>query len=130
MKKIVVVALTALTFCMMTGTLLACEGNCTCGCKEGKECTCNKTGVEKNCECARPDANVQDELGNLRNNPCLIIVDVNGDRKPNPQKGRYSYKVPSHAGRSRILDVFPVVVTDVNAYPYGVVGQRALFQHN
>ncbi len=80
--------------------------------------------------CARPAANIQDDTGAVRNLPCLLIVDVNGERKPNPRKLRDSYKVPGVGGRSKILDVFPIIITDVNAYPYGVVGQRAMFQHD
>ena len=84
---------------------------------------------EHNSNCARPGANVQDDTGTEKSLPCLIIVDVNGERKPNPRKMRDSYKVPGVSGRSKILDVFPIIVTDINAYPYGVVGQRAMFQH-
>lgn len=83
-----------------------------------------------NAHCARPAANIQDDAGGYANNPCLIIVDVNGERKPNPRKARDSYKVPSTNGRSKILDVFPIIVTDVNAYPFGIVAQRAMFQHD
>ena len=85
---------------------------------------------ENNEKCARIGANVEDDSGKSLNDPCLIIVDVNGERKPNPTKTRKSYKVPSATGRSKILDVFPIIITDVNAYPYGVVAQRALFQHD
>ncbi len=58
------------------------------------------------------------------------MVDVNGQRKPNPRKTSGSYKVPSPSGRSRLLDVFTIIITDINAYPYGIVGQRAMFQHD
>ncbi|MBR3605048.1 MAG: type II secretion system protein [Candidatus Gastranaerophilales bacterium] len=87
-----------------------------------------------NGKCARPDGNVQDDLGVTYNLPCLVIVDVNGQRRPNPLKdgrgGGTSYKVPGTGGRSKILDVFPIIITDINAYPFGVVGQRAMFQHD
>ena len=85
-----------------------------------------------NSKCARYDlaVAVQDDAGANMTRPCLIVVDVNGQRKPNPQKTAGSYKVPSPTGRSKVLDVFPIIVTDVAAYPFGVVGQRALFQHD
>ena len=83
-----------------------------------------------NGKCARTGYNMQDDAGAYLNNPCLIIVDVNGERKPNPSKARASYKVPATTGRSKILDVFPIIVTDVNAYPFGIVAQRAMFQHD
>ncbi|MBQ8847769.1 MAG: type II secretion system protein [Candidatus Gastranaerophilales bacterium] len=88
------------------------------------------TFVDGNFECARPGVKVQNELGVDKSTPCLIIVDVNGQRKPNPREDGKSYKVPKASGRSRILDVFPIIITDINAYPYGVVGQRAMFQHD
>ena len=77
---------------------------------------------------------IYDNAGTERTKPCLIVVDVNGERKPNPQKklaGAYQpYKVPKPAANARILDVFTIMVTDKNAVPYGVVGQKAMFQHN
>lgn len=83
-----------------------------------------------NAKCAFPGARVQDEMGDEYNDPCLIIVDVNGQRKPNPRKTKGSYKVPKSTGRSKILDVFPIIITDRNAYPFGIVAQRAMFQHD
>ncbi len=80
-------------------------------------------------KCARTGEKIQDDSGTPRDKPCLVIVDVNGERKPNPNKNRNSYKVPATTGSSKILDVFPIVITDINAYPFGIVGQRALFQH-
>ena len=81
-------------------------------------------------KCASPGAKIQDDLGKEYSLPCLVIVDVNGQRRPNPRKTKGSYKVPAATGRSKILDVFPIIVTDKNAYPYGVVAQRAMFQQN
>jgi len=88
------------------------------------------TWATKNFKCAIPAGNVQDDTGATYNDPCLIIVDVNGQRRPNPRKQKGSYKVPGTGGRSKILDVFPIIITDRNAYPYGVVAQRAMFQHD
>ena len=88
------------------------------------------TFATNNAKCATPGGKIQDELGTEYNDPCLIIVDVNGDRKPNPRKTKGSYKVPAATARSKVLDVFPIIVTDKNAYPYGVVAQRAMFQHD
>lgn len=83
-----------------------------------------------NGNCATPGGNIQDDLGVTWDKPCLVIVDVNGQRRPNPRKTRGSYKVPGATGRSKILDVFPIIVTDKNAYPFGIVAQRAMFQHD
>jgi len=76
---------------------------------------------------------VEDEGGVPRNKPCLVIVDVNGEKRPNPRKtpeADTGYKVPQAASTSRLLDVFPVVVTDKHAVPFGVVAQRALFRND
>ena len=88
------------------------------------------TFATNNGKCATPGGKIEDSTGTEYNDPCLIIVDVNGDRKPNPRKTASSYKVPLATSKSKLLDVFPIIVTDKNAYPYGVVGQRAMFQHN
>lgn len=84
-----------------------------------------------NSNCATPGEKILDDLGDPHDKPCLIVVDVNGQRRPNPRKTTGGYKVPNaSSGRAKILDVFPIIVTDKNAYPYGVIGQRALFQHD
>ncbi len=83
-----------------------------------------------NGECATPGGNVQNDAGVPKSDPCLIIVDVNGQRRPNPRKSTGEYKVPSPSARSKILDVFPIIITDKNAYPFGVTAQRAMFQHD
>ena len=66
--------------------------------------------------------------------PCIIMVDVNGDRKPNPEninchqyecgKG-YKY---SDAEGTKLTDVFTILITDKQAIPYGVAAQRAMYQ--
>ena len=88
------------------------------------------TFAANNGKCATPGGKIEDSLGTEYNDPCLIIVDVNGDRKPNPRKTKGAYKVPAATARSKVLDVFPIIITDKNAYPYGVVAQRAMFQQN
>ena len=80
-------------------------------------------------QCAPGTETILDESGAEHNSPCLVVVDVNGERKPNPRSSSGSYRVPSITGsKARFLDVFPVIVTDKNAYPFGVIAQRALFQ--
>ncbi len=66
--------------------------------------------------------------------PCLIMVDVNGDRKPNPQNAdceHYScyksYKMSDPLGL-KLTDLFTVIITDKQAIPYGVAAQRAMYQ--
>ena len=83
--------------------------------------------------------------------PCILIVDVNGDKKPNPphsfvtdgkgsetfangdvitwtiranQNFEYSYPKPTD---KKLTDVFSIMVTDEKAIPFGVVAQRAMY---
>ena len=64
--------------------------------------------------------------------PCLVTVDVNGDKKPNPQKAfvqgnqaiEYLYPLPTD---KKLTDVFNILITDEKAIPFGVVAQRAMY---
>ncbi len=67
--------------------------------------------------------------------PCVIAVDVNGDRKPNPQNvnclsgacvSKNSY-IFSDANGKKLTDVFTIMITDKSAIPYGVAAQRAMY---
>lgn len=62
-------------------------------------------------------------------NPCLILVDVNGDKRPNPPASGGNYVVPDATG-TRINDIFNIMITDSAAIPYGVVAQRTMFQND
>lgn len=80
-----------------------------------------------NANCAS-NSDVEDDSGQKGYRPCLIIVDVNGDKKPNPLKdSTKGYKVPKADSTSRLLDVYPIMVTENAAVPFGVVAQRAMF---
>ncbi len=66
--------------------------------------------------------------------PCLIMVDVNGDKKPNPANVNchdttcskpYKY---SDALGIKLTDLFSIMITDKAAMPYGVAAQRAMYQ--
>ena len=62
--------------------------------------------------------------------PCLIMVDVNGDRKPNPANSSSSeneYTWPAPAERL-LKDVFTIMITDEKAVPLGVSAQKAMYQ--
>ena len=70
--------------------------------------------------------------------PCLIVVDVNGDKKPNTleaiantfsgdgynTKNINTYPSPSD---KKVSDVFTIMITDKEAIPFGVVAQRAMY---
>lgn len=61
--------------------------------------------------------------------PCLILVDVNGDKKPNPDPNNVStYSYPKSTSEGRITDVFTVMITDTAAIPAGTVAQKTMFQ--
>ena len=66
--------------------------------------------------------------------PCYIVVDVNGDRKPNPNNidcrdgacaKAYKY---SDVDGLKLTDVFPILITDKEAIPFGVAAQKAMYQ--
>ncbi len=68
--------------------------------------------------------------------PCLIMVDVNGDKKPSPSnvncqddecalKNKYKY---SDVKGTKLTDLFSIMITDKSAIPYGVAAQRAMYQ--
>ena len=71
--------------------------------------------------------------------PCLIMVDVNGDRKPNPANINCSgegnaqseclkpYKYSDPLGL-KLTDLFTIMITDKQAIPFGVAAQRAMYQ--
>ena len=79
---------------------------------------------KKNCG----DGNrVKDSTGKVLQ-PCLVLVDVNGDRRPNPPaSGNYTVPLPES---TRINDIFNIMITDSAAIPYGVVAQRTMFQND
>ena len=68
--------------------------------------------------------------------PCFLTVDVNGDRKPNPDNVNcYSsscmheniLKFADPEGK-KLTDMFTIMITDRQAIPYGVAAQRAMYQ--
>ncbi|MDO5437043.1 MAG: type II secretion system protein [bacterium] len=65
--------------------------------------------------------------------PCLIMVDVNGDRKPNPANVNCKktdcakpYKFSDPMGL-KLTDLFTIMITDKEAIPYGVAAQKAMY---
>ena len=87
---------------------------------------------------------------NTVNTPCVLMVDVNGDKKPNPPMNYkedivntvndngaiYTYKIavnqnfgytyPS-VNDKKLKDIFNILITDEKAIPFGVVAQRAMY---
>ncbi len=61
------------------------------------------------------------------------MVDVNGDRKPNPENVNCKsmdcskpYKFSDPLG-IRLSDMFTIMITEKKAVPYGVSAQRAMY---
>lgn len=79
--------------------------------------------------CGNPAGGAVNNVGTAVTTPCLVLVDVNGDKTPNPKTpGTYSgYTMPA-ANSTRVIDIFTVMITDVGAIPYGTVAQRTMFQ--
>ena len=66
--------------------------------------------------------------------PCMITVDVNGDRKPNPANASCKHKSCSKPYKyadpkgTRLSDMFTIMITDKQAIPYGIAAQKAMYQ--
>ena len=68
--------------------------------------------------------------------PCIILVDVNGDKKPTPGNincqslncaNQNLYKVPLPSEK-KVRDIFSILITEEKAIPYGVTAQKAMYQ--
>ncbi len=67
--------------------------------------------------------------------PCLIMVDVNGDRKPSPQNvncndstcGQTNYYTYPKPNAKKFTDIFGIMITEDRAAPFGVAAQRAMY---
>ena len=79
---------------------------------------------------------LNNNVDNTTKPPCLMVVDVNGDRKPNPNNvncktsscaNQNKYKFSDPLGL-KLTDMFTIIITDKQAIPYGVAAQRAMYQ--
>ena len=62
-------------------------------------------------------------------NPCVIGVDVNGDRQPTSTTERDDLTNHYPQGNeTRVIDFFPIMITDVSVQPYGPLAQRTMYQ--
>ena len=76
-------------------------------------------------------------VNNTLKRPCIILVDVNGDKKPTPgnvncrnstcARKDNIYKVPLPAEK-KVRDIFSILITEDRAMPYGVTAQKAMYQ--
>jgi len=58
--------------------------------------------------------------------PCLVVVDVNGERQLNaPYIATRTY---ASSNAKRFSDVFPVMITENDAIPYGTAAQKAMYE--
>lgn len=68
--------------------------------------------------------------------PCIVVVDVNGDRKPYPANVNCASAACANQNAMKsvrpdskvVSDIFTVMITDKEAKPFGVVAQRAMYQ--
>ena len=94
-----------------------------------------------NCEndssCARCGAlGLNSNTDETTNPPCLVVVDVNGDRKPYPSNAscfsascsKENIRKYADPNGVRLTDTFPIMITDKGAIPYGTAAQRAMYQ--
>ena len=77
--------------------------------------------------------------------PCMVMVDVNGDKKPIPSSVNKNYldgdsgsdylsnseyeiyKIPPLSS-NRVSDIFVILISENRAFPYGIAAQRAMYQ--
>ena len=64
--------------------------------------------------------------------PCIIMVDVNGDKKPYPantncRNASCSLTYYPKVNSNKVIDLFTIMITDEKAIPFGVVAQRAMY---
>lgn len=92
---------------------------------------CNEGGVSWGYNCGSYGLNKNPN--ETMRAPCLITVDVNGDRKPNPANiychepsCAKNYKIADIEGK-RLTDVFSIMITDMGAIPFGVAAQKAMY---
>lgn len=108
------------------GKVKACIGSTVGNTDENGFCGgCGSYGLDSNSD-------------NTTKTPCLIMVDVNGDRKPNPQnalckssdcKSQNIYKYSDPDGK-KLTDLFLIMITDKKAIPYGIAAQKAMYNSN
>ncbi len=74
------------------------------------------------------------DKGRGKNNyPCVITVDINGDKRPSvPKKDskgylEVDYIFNSDPYTSELTDVFNIIITDTEAIPFGIQAQRAAY---
>ena len=65
------------------------------------------------------------------NYPCVVMVDVNGDRKPHPKANvnndMWSDSYPSAYGTT-YTDIFAILITKDGAVPYGTLAQKVMYE--
>ncbi|MDO5438225.1 MAG: type II secretion system protein [bacterium] len=99
-------------------------------------CLVNQTGnLERGCGgCGSLGLNNNPD--NTTKPPCLIMVDVNGDRKPNPQNASCMDETCAKQNKLRLsdpegkklTDLFTIMITEKQAIPFGTAAQKAMYQ--
>ncbi len=92
----------------------------------------DETGVNKGCMgCGSYGLNSNSD--NTTKPPCLIMVDVNGDKRPNPDNvnckdlscaKQLKYADPN---AKKLTDIFSLMITDKQVIPYGTAAQKAMY---
>ncbi|MDO5438321.1 MAG: type II secretion system protein, partial [bacterium] len=100
-------------------------------------CTKDVTGINPDAACGGCGAlGLNSNTDNTTKPPCLLAVDVNGDRKPNPAnadcksescsaQNKRKYSDPDG---KKLTDLFTIMITDKEAIPYGIAAQKAMYQ--
>ena len=100
-------------------------------------CTADVTATNKSGSCGGCGSyGLNNNVDGTIKPPCLLVVDVNGDRKPNPANVDCKEQSCSYLNKRKysdplgikLTDLFTIMITDKQAIPYGVAAQRAMYQ--
>ena len=87
----------------------------------GKPGNCGSWGLNREIDKGKDWAN---------SDPCVVVVDVNGDRKPHPNANAannpWSENYPSPWGTT-YTDTFVILITNDGAVPFGTLAQKVMY---
>lgn len=66
---------------------------------------------------------------NSQTPPCVITIDVNGDRAPNPKITKNG-RVNAEIKNNELMDIFYVLITEDSAIPYGNAAQKVFYKQD
>ena len=124
-KKIILIICLVLVLAIGLFVLIGC-GNKK---EENKVTNNNSQTTQKN---ESTDNTVVNNTNNTTTPPCVVLVDVNGDKKPYPaninaSSPRQNLLTTIKPDSNKVKDTFTILITEDRAIPYGVLAQKAMY---